>query len=401
MPIRKRAETREPTDYFGLVEGIIDVEPGNGYSRSFLLLDCVRADAFRNRGVEALLDKSSLALVRAMSTPLRWDEWFGLGDLAEGDWLAFTLDDSGDSPRAWELPADLEYRSRPPRSVRAMRRLGRGEARLATAQEDQLAFKLARATDSAGPRRRAKPLAHFLKRLPKPSGAGIEITILDVGQASAALISNAGKPLGLFDAGAPIWFNKGSRPKGFIPPAITDGFIFVSHWDFDHFELGRSHSPYRQLAWFAPDQIVGPNTAKFQRELGPNLTFVDGGGSRNGFTLARGTSTVPKDRNGTGYQLRYDADGRAALLTGDTDYSHIQPAMLAALDRLSIPHHAGRCTTPPPASGQHPLAVASFGSPNSYRHPHPATMPSHVTAGWQVSSTAAGTAPRGNRLLFP
>jgi hypothetical protein len=90
------------------------------------LLDCVDARRFRESGADALADRSSLALVRAMSTPRRWAEWFGLADLAKGDWMALALDDDGDARRAWEIEAALDYVSGPARSVRSMRRLGDG-----------------------------------------------------------------------------------------------------------------------------------------------------------------------------------------------------------------------------------------------------------------------------------
>jgi beta-lactamase superfamily II metal-dependent hydrolase len=198
----------------------------------------------------------------------------------------------------------------------------------------------------------------------------IEIIVLDVGQASAALIKRDGNPIGFFDFGAPIWFNKGSLPKAMSPPSVSGGFVILSHWDFDHFDLGRRHQPYRKLDWYAPDQPVGPNTARFQADLGNRLTFIDGPASGGGFSLERGTSTGVNDRNGSGYQLRFEKDGRAVLLTGDTGYDLIQTHMLAGVGALTVPHHAGRSDAAPPAAVDPWRAIASYGAPNSYRHPH-------------------------------
>lgn len=401
MPICKQTEILGPGEYYGLVDDIVEAEPGNGYSRSFLLLDCVDGRRFRESGAEALVDPSALTLVRAMSTPRRWAEQFDFADFSKGDWVAFTLDDRGDAPRAWELPAAREYVSGPARSVRSIRRLGDGSPPPEGRSDDALAYALALASARGRVNRDVVELDAFAERLAGAGDEAIEIIALDVGQASATLIRRGGRAIGLFDAGAPIWFNKGSIAPNFSPPVISDGFVFLSHWDFDHFDLGRRHAPYRDLDWYAPDQAVGPNTAKFQVELGSKLTFVNGVFSRGGFTFARGTSTLPKDRNCSGYQLRYEKNDRAVLLTGDANYASIVPHMLTGLDGLLIPHHGGLGTTPPPPIGLPARAIASYGLPNHYRHPHSDTIKEHWRVGWQVLATATGTLPRGNRTLYP
>ena len=72
MPIRKRFETREPTDYYGVVEEVVDADPNNARTRSFLLIDAVRADLFDRDGAQVIENRGALALIRAMSTPRRW-----------------------------------------------------------------------------------------------------------------------------------------------------------------------------------------------------------------------------------------------------------------------------------------------------------------------------------------
>jgi beta-lactamase superfamily II metal-dependent hydrolase len=107
-------------------------------------------------------------------------------------------------------------------------------------------------------------------------------------------------------------------------------------------------------------------------------------------------------RTGSGYQLRYEQDGRAVLLTGDTRYDLIQPHMLAGIGGLTLPDHAGRSNASPPVSIDPWRAIASYGDPNSYRHPHAQTLTNHQSQGWQTTATA--TTPvrsRGNRRLFP
>lgn len=399
MPIRKRFETREPTDYHGVVEEVVEADPANARTRSFLLIDAVRADRFDRDGAQVMEDRGALALIRAMSTPKRWDEQFGLGEITKGEWLSFRLDDSGDIPRAWELRADNNYGAGPSRSIAAMRRLT-GPGAVLQPSDDKLVMSLMRATSLPTQKRPRVGADDAVRRL--GIDGHVEIVILDVGQASAALIKRNGKAIGFFDIGAPIWFNKGSLPKSMPRPAVPGGFVILSHWDFDHFDLGRRHQPYRKLDWYAPDQPVGPNTARFQADLGNRLTFIDGAARGGGFNLVRGTSTGPTDRNGSGYQLRYEKDGRAVLLTGDTGYDFIQAHMLNGIGGLTIPHHGGRSTAVPPGAIDPWRAIASYGAPNSYRHPHPQTLADHDGQGWRVSATARTLlASRGNRRLYP
>ena len=399
MPIRKRLDGRDPTDYYGVVEEVVEADPRNSRTRSFLLIDAVRADRFEQDGADVIEDRRALALIRAMSTPKRWEEQFGLGEIAKGDWLSFRLDDSGDIPRAWELPAYNDYRAGPSRSIAAMRRIS-GQGVMPQPGDKELIMNLMRTSSLPMQERTRVSAEEALKSL--GTDGQIEIIVLDVGQASAALIKRDGRPIGFFDVGAPIWFNKGSLPKPMSPPSVRGGFVILSHWDFDHFDLGRRHGPYRNLKWFAPDQPVGPNAARFQADLGNQLTFIDGSASVGGFSLERGTSTGVNDRNGSGYQLRYEKDGRAALLTGDTGYEFIKPNMLAGVGGLTVPHHAGRSNAAPPVAVDPWRAIASYGAPNSYRHPSSQTLDDHRRLGWRMSATAkTSLSDRGDRTLYP
>ena len=339
-----------------MVDEVIDAEPGDARTRSFLLIDAIRADLFDRDGAQVIEDRSALALIRAMSTPKRWEEQFGLGEIAKGEWLSFRLDDSGEIPRAWELRADNNYAAGPSRSIAAMRRLN-GPGAVLQASDDKLVMSLMRAA-SLPIQKQPRVSADQAVRCLGIDG-DIEIIILDVGQASAALIKRNGKAIGFFDVGAPIWFNNGSLPRSMPHPSVSDGFVILSHWNFDHFDLGRRHPPYRKLDWYAPEQPVGPNTARFQADLSKRLTFIDGPASGGGFSLERGTSTGSTDRNGSGYQLRYEKDGRAVLLTGDAVYDFIQAHMLHGIGGVTIPHHGGRSAAAPPGAIAPSLAIAS------------------------------------------
>ncbi|MDX1063874.1 hypothetical protein GOL45_16510 [Sinorhizobium medicae] len=410
MTKRKKGKREtDPQRYYAVVEDKIEALEGRNHSRSVLLLDGVDADRFESDDA-AIDDPSALSLVRAMTTEHVWDDRHQLGNLTKGDWVEILLDDGGHAPMAWEMRADEEYRRRPKRSVRRIRRLGRPVERDPEPgdRRDLVAGLHAQSNQARG-RHRTVPFQSLADRLnANPNGKqdpkfadDICIRIIDVGQASAALILRGDTPLALFDAGAPIWFNKGSVALGFEPPDLGGGFIFLSHWDFDHFDMGRRHTAWHTREWYAPDQTVSPNTALFQKKLGRYLTFVDGPLSVGGFRFERGISPDPLDRNGTGYQLRYENDGHAVLLTGDTDYAYIEASMKAGLSHLCIPHHGGRGTVPPTPVGGTGRSVVSYGLPNAYRHPHVPQIKAHETLGWSVSPTAAETRPRGDRQLYP
>ncbi len=392
-------DAREPTPYYGVIEDIVDAVPNSPYSRQHILIDSVRADNFDRDGASAIENSKALALVRIMSTPKRLKMQFKLSDPKPGDWLSFRLDDSGGIPRAWELPASNAYRSGTSRSVRDLRRIsGPEDERLAG--DHRLVANLVAASKSQTINVKRGTAAAALDQV--GAGGQIEIIVLDVGQASATLIKRNGLPIGFFDIGAPVWFNRGSVDHAMVPPKFDQGFVILSHWDFDHFDLGRRHAPYQNLQWFAPDQPVGPNTARFQGQLGSRLTFIDGFAAGGGFQLSRGISALAGDRNGTGYQLRYDEGTRAVLLTADASYDLIEPTMLAGVGSLTIPHHGGLSLVPPPPAMQPHRAIASFGLPNRYRHPDQTTLSNHANGKWQVASTAAWQSmPRGDRILFP
>jgi len=393
-----RKKGLDPRRYYGVIEEKIEAE-GGGALRSSLLIDCVDADRF-DATEQAIEDPTALALVRAMTTDHVWDERLNAANIAPGDWVSFELDDNGAAPLAWEMRADYDYRRGPKRNLRKIRRIGRVNGPVAPGRDDTLVRALHDASQSARGKHATVPLDNLAARVDGDPTQTINIVVLDVGQAGAALIRRGSQPIALFDAGAPLWFNKGSVDLGFKPPSLGSGFIFLSHWDFDHFDMGRRHTAYHAQDWFAPDQPVSPNTALFQKKLGAKLTFVDGTLSIGGFTFQKGTAPDPLDRNNTGYQLRYERGSDAVLLTGDADYASIDPAMVAGVTHLLLPHHGGKGSAPPPAAGKR-HAIVSYGLPNSYRHPHAGQMAAHRTALWRVLPTAECHVARGHRLLYP
>jgi hypothetical protein len=385
--------------YYAFVDAVIPSEPDSNRSREILLLDCIDAETFDGDG-RALDQDESLSLIRVMSTRRRFNEDFGLAPVEEGEWLELTIDKNRGSPRAWVMPALSNYVSEAGSNIRSI-------AKLPEPGEDGpaaiIAARLSRECDLRDAKRFGESAADFLALLHISSGSHLEIRAVDVGHASCNLFLTDGVPVGYFDVGAPLCRNQSSFHGRLCHKPPTSGFVILSHWDFDHFDLGRRRRELQQLYWLAPDQPVGPNTLKFQKKLGGNLRFFPGPLVYPFMALRPGLSTKPKDRIGTGYSMRIEVDGEVIVLTGDCGYDNVDPATLDGATAITIPHHGGRSAAPPPAANGDAIAVASYGKPNCYRHPCEEYLKEHDSLGWNVRRTAAhrlNGGQRGFRTLY-
>ena len=399
----------------GLVESVTPATPDLSGSRISLVLDCVDEVAYL-AGSEN--DRENLAIIRISSTPERLLELFKLGRLpAEGDWLYVQLSLIAGNPQAWALPASTDY-----------------EGPAVRTNVEQLRFvESERSGPPGGSSARHRSISSvalfevFNPPEPPSKGAGdgllqlhalfaqvkggeLHPRIMDVGQASCAALhvqrDEESRILGFFDVGAPLWFNRPSCPKLPSIPVPKSGFVVLSHWDFDHYAMALpKDSPLRKLKWFAPDQAVGPNCRAFRRSLGASLAYLaDDKIDAGVVTLYRGLGAskgAPDNRNATGYVLRIDKDEGDQLLTGDAGYEFIPLDALKRVTALTVPHHGGKGSgAPPPAPEAGGRAVASYGTPNKYKHPDEAFLDAHLGQGWIVWRTAKH-APigRGSRWL--
>lgn len=408
MAIRKRFATGGAgRRLYGFVDGVVKADPENPYSRETLLLDCVDAAAFDAAPETALAVDENLLLVRTVSTHRRWSEDLGLQAIHEGDWVVLTLEKRAGSPRAWALPAGNDYESEGPTNVSSIATLiDDGDiSEVPPGTDAPVGLRLRHHSRLRGKDRQVEDQGQLPLFLSLTRGK-LEVVCLDVGQASCNVIREDGVPTACFDVGAPVYRNNKSFRARAVWPLPKSGAVILSHWDFDHFDLGRRLPHLQTLSWFAPDQPVGPNTLRFQRKLGAQLKFLVGsysgvlpGGT---FLLEPGLSTNPKDRNGTGYSLRINLHNAALLLTGDADYSMIPPTMCNGLTAMTVPHHGGTCSPPPSPNGTRGRAVMSYGLPNCYRHPVPATITA-LQPSWDIHYTAShpGSPARGDRHLYP
>jgi beta-lactamase superfamily II metal-dependent hydrolase len=399
MPIKSRrvpATPEAPRRFYAFVDSVVEALPDRPHSRMSIHLDVIDANMFEGDHA-AIENDDALFLTRISTTPRRLEQLFGLEpiNVKESDWFHIQLQREPNMPRAWLLPFVGGYEPQPPVNAVVVDRLdddseivGRLENSCVAPQAERIEGDDALAT-----------LVSAVDR------GDLRITALDVGQAACVAFSTGSRTFGYFDVGAPMFFNKRSFPRRFRHTIADRGFVILSHWDFDHFALAFQYPELKRLKWFAPEQPVGPNTARFQRSLGSRLKFVSGDIDLGKLLLKRCSGTSPRDRNSTGYAARIELDDAGILLPGDADYQSIPSTIKIGANRLMMPHHGGTGTAPPaPGGSAKAIAVASYGLPNTYHHPDENQVDAHRRAGWRIRRTAAHgnpARPRGDRVLYP
>jgi beta-lactamase superfamily II metal-dependent hydrolase len=383
-----------PRRIYAFVDSVVEADPERLRTRMSLQFDAVDANAFDDTPL-SVESHDALLLARISTTSNRLGQLFGVDAPKEGDWFEITLDRVPLRPRAWQLPLATNYTPQPPMNVVELTPLS---------DSSDIVTRLEKAciAPDPGSAETENSLAAFLAIHARRD---LRVTALDVGQASCVVFSEGSTPFGYFDVGAPMFFNQRSFPRPFSHEPADEGFVILSHWDFDHFALALRYPALKKLRWFAPNQPVGPNTALFQKSLGSNLTFISNDVDVGAMALRRCSGTSLRDRNSTGYALGVNLKGAGILLPGDADYQWVSPAIANNVNRVVVPHHGAAGSSPPqPRGGNNPTAVVSYGIPNTYRHPNENQIDAHRRAGWRIRRTAAHgnpSRPRGNRTLYP
>lgn len=387
---------------YGFVDSIsIPGRRASSYERLDIALDLISAKAF-DFGNGADRNVEDLSVVRIMTTEGRLADLFGFERIDEGSWLKIVLGDRPGNPLAWILGAREDYGGTPIRT----NVIGLQEIRQQPGSPFAQLF--ASLTKLCSPIQFQAGQTNPLQQNIVPGQAGYQLRIVDVGQASFCAIHARKDPnspiLGYFDVGGPVFFHHHSFPATFPEAARipNDGFVALSHWDFDHYSLAvTSLKALQKLKWFAPSQAVGPNAARLQTLLGANLVLL----SSNSFTVApglelhRGTGLI-SDRNNNGFVLTAAVAGGKALLAGDVSYDMIPAAAQANLVALNVSHHGGTSTgTPPSPSVAQGVAAVSYGIPNRYRHPDAKRLAEHQKLGWKVKPTNPMLSGRGDVWL--
>lgn len=390
---------------YGFVEAVTQPSEANSYARMDIVFDAVDAIGFDD-GVALDRAPEHLSIIRIMTTPKRLRERFGVDfDLMEGNWFEIVFTPKRGQPPAWILDATADYRGPVIRTNVVRLRSLEGPSRTGAVPPPlplQALLAWCRMEGSFGTSARVHVSSQPTRDFPR-------IRMIDVGHASCAAIHVAHDPdskiIGYYDVGAPVFFHRGTFPKLFKEQQRVpeDGFVILSHWDFDHYSLALTQlKPLQKLRWYAPDQSVGPNAARFQARLGAHLTFIN---RRQvpilpGLRLWKGNG-IASDRNNSGYVLRATQEDGSALLTGDVGYEAIPSAAKRGLKALGITHHGGSgCTNPPPPN-ERGRAVVSYGWPNRYKHPNELYLAEHALAGWKIRRTAGDAAyQRGDVWLI-
>jgi hypothetical protein len=337
-----------------------------------------------------------------MTTPRRLKEKFNIDiDLVEGDWFLITLGDQPGEPPAWVLDASADYRGSLRRTnVIGLERLSRNDKSDSTRLLSLIAWC------NVGPA--ALPSANITLPIGQ---APLGVRILDVGHASCVAIhaqhEQLNTVLGYYDVGGPVFFHHKSFPTAFDEQCRVpkkNGFVVLSHWDFDHYSLAVTKlKSLQNLTWFAPDQAVGPNCARLQSLIKPRLNFI-GAPSKAiapGLRMVKGTASAG-DRNNSGYALKVRLKSGNILLTGDVGYDYIANGAKEDLIGLGITHHGGNgCENPPSPALLHAKAAVSYGNPNRYGHPVDKHLVDHDTKGWTVESTAATSISARGDIWLP
>lgn len=388
-------------DLYAFVDSISLPGEGDGSGvRADIVFDAISRNVVDNNVVD-LLSEENIFIIRVMTTVGRINELFSVAQLNEGSWFKIKLKKESDFPKAWILSASNSYSGAVDRvNLISMEKIDPGRNsnnypsihRLLSLYTPKLIN------------------ASLILNPPSAGSRDLRVRVVDVGQANFSAIHEEvngmpGKIVGYYDAGSPLFFHEKTFPKSFSEKSKipSDGFVLLSHWDFDHYYLALTKLKELQyLKWYAPQQTVGPNAARLQKLLGANLLIINSNKySISGDLCAWKGGGAADDRNGSGYALQVIQKSGNTLLTGDVSYDLIPASAKAGLKAICISHHGGKNggVPPLPAHGPNRVAAVSFGIPNRYRHPNADVLIEHSTRGWVVKPTAGSTPPRGDRWL--
>ncbi len=393
---------REPFSrrVYGFIESADIVPEGARNTRLInFVLDTVRADRFDD-GSAQQRSLSNLAFVRVLTTERRLREFAGESTaIREGTWLELQLKHCPGNPRAWVSDADAPYGNQVRTNVVSVRPISKDSARSSALYAQLNAW--------CGREAEGECLHSVVNQEAFPTS--VHVRVVDVGQAGYCALhrdQNEASPIiGYFDVGVPIPFNHRTliRPFSECGRVPSDGFVVVSHWDFDHYGAAVTECPdLQRLRWYAPATTRGPRAARLVKNLGRRLTLLHNPtiSFATGCTLLRGCG-APSDLNASGYVMCIDGPSSSVILTGDVPYQALPEKALANLTGIVIPHHGSACfASPPTPSGIHAVAIASYGSGNCYKHPCERFLGKHVAGGWSLMRTAVTTGTgRGDRWL--
>tara|TARA_R110000868_G_scaffold405577_1_gene685091 strand:+ start:12937 stop:14268 length:1332 start_codon:yes stop_codon:yes gene_type:complete len=420
----------ENRSYVGTIETFSEVKsiesdntPSDSkYRRWNLVIDAIYANDLPTGAYNpAQIDKAETAIFRSVSTYRKFHEYLDNEDekLTRGQWVEIELGVKKSATPVWGLNTgrsaeqDIVLEKRIYiQHIKILNDDAPGKSVGAAAVANRTKSQVAQKHDLRTLQNRTHSSVGNLIQNVKTISSGC---VHDVGQASFTTLNCDNDKTVFFDVGQPLWFQHftmNKRSKSSLPrPTKKNGdFIILSHWDWDHYAFGRFDHAFHDVAWLAPDQIVGPSTYKFASQLNDagKLHLIVGAvpslARRSPLKLARDASNTA-DRNSSGFIAAIKlTDKRDILLTGDCDYAtcHSLLPPTASFDRIVIPHHGGL------GSGKMPklkrsseVFIISYGLNNKYGHPVERVLSAHAGCAKPIVGTAKNTTSKSSIRVPP
>jgi hypothetical protein len=274
---------------------------------------------------------------------------------------------------------------------------------------------------------RYKPLTVArTRRRPPPAPLISAVGIMDIGQGGCNLLLDANhEPFAYYDVGYPLNFFRASLPPamhiggiGFQGPIYQNTAnnlqVILSHWDYDHWALGRyvalGGQTLRQRPWTVPTQPLSPTQAGFLAGLnfaGLAQILPGGFGLQPGPNGSMIYECIPPPHapasmimNNSGLALRFSTWLPVAnqvlhgvLLTADASFSYISPFARVNLAGITAVHHGSinhgaSAGLPAPAFGigqgfiGYSYGISSVSGNHTYGFPVPGAVANYQAAGW-------------------
>jgi hypothetical protein len=208
----------------------------------------------------------------------------------------------------------------------------------------------------------------------------------------------------MLDCGFPLYFNwerDGLRKYDIGARPIEDALIILSHWDMDHYELGRRNLDRRNF-WLAPTQVVGPTSWRIASHLAEQsrIAFVkpNFGLHLDRISIWRGPASPKLNDSGIFVALATtgtDGNGRTAsrrfLYPADCALSCMtlpQAPKIGSHEEIhvAVSHH-GSEPWDNRLPGHPGKAVISSGWRNRYKHPIAESVQTYADARFLVQDT--------------
>ena len=232
--------------------------------------------------------------------------------------------------------------------------------------------------------------------IPAPSVAPgqVDVTVLDVGQGTAVLVTTANHSL-VYDTG-PSFPSGGDTGSSVVLPVLRGrGVSSVDRLILSHADLDHTGGAVSVLAGvlvgetLAGEPVEGVATRPCIAGMGWRWDGVD-------FSILSPRQDHRWSGNNASCVLSIETAATRVLLAGDIESVVEQGLVPGRVDVLLVPHHgSATSSTPGFVAGTRPVfAIAGTGFDNRFGHPHPAVVERYRRVGSHFVSTAMTGAVR-------